>query len=687
MSNMGTKLLAIALIIALSAAALECYLPLTKATSTNALQNPGFETGASWGTRYSTLAGTYAQVQNSTYMHSGNYSGLTRTTTPKQEVCSASLYQTLNVSVRSLDSFYYWIRKGSSAQNGYYEGQATLYLSGGYILTYYHGFDGSNPPADSSTHKYINAGNPTQNTWTQVSRNLLNDLTNKFGFSILNKTVAEIDLTSCGSKDLETYYCYGQNVNWDDTYMESQDPAYCITLTSSTKEGGTNVGTITFADINYQLPNTTLKMTGSYVVTANAPANLTFYQWETTGGISVNCSYQKTALATVTSDGTLKAVFGGNRSWTFMVYMCGDNNLDDEAFLDLNEMEEVGSTLDVAIVVQLDRNNSSPSPSTKRYYVTQDADANAINSYLLDDLGEQNMGLPSTLQNFTIWAIEHYQADHYALIFWDHGGGFRGACEDDNSSKDILRLPEIEMALDSVKTNTGVTIDLVGFMACFMGQLEPAYQLRELAQVYVGSADIIPTPGTLPWTAILGNLTGTPTMKTEELGAQIVTSYGEYLPMAGTMSAVNISEICAVAEAMDALGTWLDSNDALYHNNITWVRNNVLEYNARQSWFIDAYDFANLTCETIENQECRLLCQEAMDCIGSAVFSEYHTPLRADSHGLSTYFPGPKPASWTLSDWREFYDWNEDIYLQIDFANYSWDEFWNNYWIEEGMFG
>ena len=41
--------------------------------------------------------------------------------------------------------------------------------------------------------------------------------------------------------------------------------------------------------------------------------------------------------------------------WTFMVYMGGDNNLEQAAIDDFLEMAHVGSTGDVHIVVQMDR--------------------------------------------------------------------------------------------------------------------------------------------------------------------------------------------------------------------------------------------------------------------------------------------------------------------------------------------
>jgi hypothetical protein len=40
--------------------------------------------------------------------------------------------------------------------------------------------------------------------------------------------------------------------------------------------------------------------------------------------------------------------------WTIMVYMDGDNNLDDCAWDDLMELESVSSTDEIKIVTQLD---------------------------------------------------------------------------------------------------------------------------------------------------------------------------------------------------------------------------------------------------------------------------------------------------------------------------------------------
>jgi hypothetical protein len=76
------------------------------------------------------------------------------------------------------------------------------------------------------------------------------------------------------------------------------------------------------------------------------------------------------------------------KEWTFLVYMNADNNLYDFASLNFSQMEKVGSSDQVNVVVQLD-----PEPTgmpTTRYLVTKNANAvkGTITSKPLQTLGE-----------------------------------------------------------------------------------------------------------------------------------------------------------------------------------------------------------------------------------------------------------------------------------------------------------
>jgi len=176
--------------------------------------------------------------------------------------------------------------------------------------------------------------------------------------------------------------------------------------------------------------------------------------------------------------------------WLFMVYLDADNNLESAGIDDLNEMEVAGSTDNVKIVVQMDRSSGGTWgddtsngnwTGAKRFYVTQDADTAIINSPVIADLGEVNMGDPATLQSFIEWAIANYPARHYTLVLWDHGSGWRertattamkSICSDDQAN-DELTMTELRSALNAANATTGKVLDIIGFDACLSLALMP----------------------------------------------------------------------------------------------------------------------------------------------------------------------------------------------------------------------
>ncbi len=102
--------------------------------------------------------------------------------------------------------------------------------------------------------------------------------------------------------------------------------------------------------------------------------------------------------------------------WTFMVYMAGDNNLSGAGDADLREMRKIGSTADVNVVTQFD---NAGDVGTKRYIVQRDR----INERV-ESLGETDSGDPKVLIDFVAWARAEYPAERYALVLWNHGGGW-----------------------------------------------------------------------------------------------------------------------------------------------------------------------------------------------------------------------------------------------------------------------
>ena len=188
--------------------------------------------------------------------------------------------------------------------------------------------------------------------------------------------------------------------------------------------------------------------------------------------------------------------------WTIMVYMDADNDLGHWAKLDINEMEAVADHPDINILVQRDT-RSGPA---FRYKIKHDAspDTSTVTSSYEHELGEVNMGevitgVSSTLSDFVNWATGAYPADHYCLVFWDHGNGWReetdatwtgrGVGGDWNSGGDGITVCDGELA--EVLSMCNEHLDVVAFDACLMGMVEVAHACAGEADIMVASELIV----------------------------------------------------------------------------------------------------------------------------------------------------------------------------------------------------
>src|SRR5262245_61774804 len=110
------------------------------------------------------------------------------------------------------------------------------------------------------------------------------------------------------------------------------------------------------------------------------------------------------------------------KSWTVMVYLAGDNNLDGAGVVDLKEMKKVGSNDQLNILAQFDR--AGTKAQTMRYCLRKKT---PLAKDAVKRLGETNMGDPKVLQDFVSWSAKNYPAEHYMLVLWNHGAGWDDA--------------------------------------------------------------------------------------------------------------------------------------------------------------------------------------------------------------------------------------------------------------------
>jgi ribosomal protein L40E len=191
-------------------------------------------------------------------------------------------------------------------------------------------------------------------------------------------------------------------------------------------------------------------------------------------------------------------VANGNplRNWTVLIYMAADNDQQSAVFNDINEMEVVGSTQQVNIIVYVDfRNNSTHFDSgAYAFNITKDTPPSnsSINSEPLNTPlpTEPNMGDPATLLAFIKFGQNFSQAAHYMLILWDKGLGYTGVCYDETNGGDQLLPQEIALVLED---DTIEHIDITAFDASFMGQLELAFEIQEGTDYIIFSEETVLT--------------------------------------------------------------------------------------------------------------------------------------------------------------------------------------------------
>ncbi|MCM0607125.1 MAG: hypothetical protein KA715_13630 [Xanthomonadaceae bacterium] len=210
---------------------------------------------------------------------------------------------------------------------------------------------------------------------------------------------------------------------------------------------------------------------------------------------------------TATSNAVGSAEKTKQKEWTFLVFLNGFNNLDRFGLEDINEMEMVGSTDKVNVVVQW---ASMSSRKVKRLYIQKDNDKYKITSPVIEDLGSADMGSYKELENFVKWGAEKYPAKHYFVDIWNHGNGWQVDAEGNvaqgvepgvrNISYDDIHGTEITteqlgVAMQTFAKAIEHKVDIVGMDACLMAMVEVAGELASSTQFLAASEDLEPGPG------------------------------------------------------------------------------------------------------------------------------------------------------------------------------------------------
>ncbi|MCK9171711.1 MAG: clostripain-related cysteine peptidase [Treponema sp.] len=202
-------------------------------------------------------------------------------------------------------------------------------------------------------------------------------------------------------------------------------------------------------------------------------------------------------------------------SWNYLVYMAADNNLERFALENIADMQKIGSSDNVNILVLLDRSpgydkSDGNWTGTKLFRITRSPAC--LNDDIIKDYGELDMTDPKTLLDFLVYADAEYHSERTALVLWSHGMGTypdgvfqnivlkpeRSVIQDYTtgySADDTMSIQELSAVLDSYTDGTGRKIDLLQFDACLMQMNEIIWQLVDFVSYIAGSQTDVPGRG------------------------------------------------------------------------------------------------------------------------------------------------------------------------------------------------
>jgi hypothetical protein len=347
-----------------------------------------------------------------------------------------------------------------------------------------------------------------------------------------------------------------------------------------------------------------------------------------------------------------------NREWTLLVYLDGDNNLEDSALDDLKEMER-GLPPRVDVIVLMDRAKGYDErfenwTGSRLYRVRRSTRNDAIASELLADLGELDMGKRNTLWTFVEGGLRRFPAKRYGLVMWDHGGGWATLAGDDDAPGDAkgqsaLRLEDVGSALAGALAAAGVPrLDLIGFDMCLMSQVETAVEIAPYARVLVASQAIEPGQG-WPYDRVLPEF-GDNTLTAGVIGQRIVKHYEAYFAerreKAVTQSAIDLDRAEELRAALDAFGrklqagmeqSWSPLSRAIFFAQAYWPRTDFRKGTSAIS-SIDLVDLAQRTrrlAPGVADEEADRVVAAAK----AAVIANSTTDAYRFSNGISVYGP------------------------------------------------
>lgn len=335
---------------------------------------------------------------------------------------------------------------------------------------------------------------------------------------------------------------------------------------------------------------------------------------------------------------------GAPKDWTVMVFMNGKNNVQKYAELNLKEMEQVGSTGRMNVVVEIGRLHQG-----SQRLLVEKTSGNTVNDVLLSNNPNADMGDYRDAVDFIKFAKANYPARHYMFILWNHGlgwldpimkGGSDKGISFDDDTHDYIRTPQ----MGEIFREAG-PVDVYAANACLMQMAETAYEVKDYVKVIIGSEETMLAVG-FDYADLLGYINANPDVSPRDIGARIVgdwrkfmNAYPQIAKVPGTMSALDPAAVGELPSRLDAFaGAVMASKDTAA---VDYAIANVIRFTSiagdtdtakALSTYGDLYDFVRLVSEKTQDQAVKAAGRGLMDFIANRLVLSY-TGVHVDAQG------------------------------------------------------
>ena len=350
---------------------------------------------------------------------------------------------------------------------------------------------------------------------------------------------------------------------------------------------------------------------------------------------------------------------------TVLVYMAGDNGLNEVVEYNIREMLAAGSSDEVNLLVHLHTKFPGHEKISKRLHLHNDALFECGTTAAMDS------GDLSTLYIACEWALNQFPAEHFILVLWGSAAGPHSAQEGeapmrstcyDSSTGSYLSDGDLREGLRTVCANcrNGTNIDIVAFDSCLQSGVEIAYAIRPHADIMVATQAVAARNG-YNYTQWLQTLYRNPS-DMRGVATGMVEAYEEKYKETGeeyALSAIDLTNFMTAVMGLHELSSALTSSLRNDSNGVlrTAVRScataeacPILVNCALGEWIgdIDAIQF----CRNLRHALAQLYEEHpelpqipaamprlAKRALRSTIIACVASPQHANTNGLSIYVP------------------------------------------------